>query len=308
MECRPFLKAVPGATNKSIMRIRKFLTIFLCLFSLHSYANDDFTKDFEQHSCAYGSHKELYRHFTKNNFIVFAQGKRIQPNGTIKDFADVLFLVSPDMQFFHAATLNGIKYNHFKACIFTSAQEVDYQFAAPIPDILQRKNREHLVFLNEDMPAESKCPANTSACTPWSQWSHGLNDVFLLSAYSFSSTQSPDPYSEKVDLTLDGKTIQPTRGKLSRHARQKYALRMRNALNESKKEIESAKTVYRNIYDEIDHQLPLMKLKLTDKREWIISEIDRESGLVWNLLEGIDLELYPMRNDEYKVFLKEDPH
>lgn len=303
LECLPSLKAAPGETSNKDMHIKYLISILLLFFSQYGHAENNFINKFEQQFCTYGSHKQLYRFFTKENFIVFAQAKRKHSNRKIKDFADVLFLISPDMKYFHAVTLHGIKYDHFKACVFTSAREVDYQFSSPIPGIMQRINREHKIFLIEDMPSDSQCPANSSNCIPWSKWSKDLNDVFLLSAYAYSTKQSTDPYNEIVDLTLDGKTIQPTRGKLTQHARQKYAMRLRNELNESEEDSEAAKTVYRNIFNEVDHNLPLMQLKLTDDRQWSISEIDRETGLVWIILEGVELELYPMQNDQYKAFL-----
>ena len=282
---------------------RKIVALIVCsLLTLHCQANETFSEKFQEQLCTHGSHQELYQFFMNENYIVFAQGKRRQPDGKIKDFADVLFLVSPDMQYFHAAILNGVKYDYFKACIFTSAREVDYQFASPVPGILARKNREHQIFLSEDMPTDGQCPANTTACTTWTDWSHEINNFYLLSAYTYSTKHPIDPYNEIIDLTVDSKTIHPTRGKLTQHARLKYALRVRNELKESKDDVKAAKTVYRNIYNEVDHQLPLMHLKLSDDRRWKISEIDRTSGLVWNILEGIDLELYPMQNEAYKSF------
>ena len=305
MECRQFQRVVPGAMSRSFMRKFYFVVLLLFFISQASFAKDGHVKQLEEQFCAYGSHKELYEFFTKENFIVFAQGKRKHPNGKIKDFADVLFLVSSDMQYFHAVTLNGIKYDHFKACIFTSAREVDYQFSSPIPGIMNRINREHQIFLSEDMPKDAECPADSTNCIPWISWSSNLHEVLLLSAYAYSTTQIPDPYTDIVDLTLDGKTIQPTRGKLTQHARQKYAMRIRNELNESNEDIKAAKTVYRNIHSEVDHQLPLMQLTLSDDRQWTIFEIDRKNGIVWITLEGINLELYPMKNDLYRMFLKQ---
>ena len=267
-------------------------------------ASDNSIPNLEDGYCAYGSHKELYNIFSEKNYIVIAQGKRIQPNGNTKDFADVLFLVSPDMEYFHTVTLNGIKYNHFKACVFSSAREIDYQFAPPTPNLLPRINREHTVFLADNIPKNSSCPNNDKHCMPWSQWSHNLKQTSLLSAYTYSTKWKTDSYNEIVELTLDNKIIHPTRGTLSKHARTKYALRLRNELNESIKDAKNAKAAYKQIHDEVDHKLPLVFLNLTDTRNWSIDEINREKGLVQTLLQGIEFELYPIMNSVYKKFLE----
>ena len=286
--------------------------IVLCLFSLTItcntiQANNNAPPNLEDGYCAYGSHKELYNSFTEKNYIVIAQGKRIQPNGNIKDFADVLFLVSPDMEYFHAVTLQGIKYDHFKACIFSSAREIDYQFAPPIPDILPRKNREHAVFLLKDIPKNANCPSGENVCTSWSQWSNNLEQTTLLSAYSHSTKDQVDLYNEIVELTLDNKVIRPTRGTLSEHARTKYALRLRNEVTESIDDAKNAKAAYEQIHDEVDHNLPLVILNLTNTRNWSIDEINREKGLVQSLLHGVEFELYPMPSNQYQRFQTNDP-
>ena len=247
----------------------------------------------------------MYQFFSEKDYIVIAQGKRIQNSGKIKDFADVLFLLSSDMEYFHAVTLHGIKYDHFKACIFTSAREVDFQFAPPIPGVLERNNREHFVFLFDETPENGKCSPQEKACSSWSAWSRNREQTSLLSAYAYSSNWASDPYSEIVELTLDNKKITPSRGALTQHARKKYALRLRNQLKESKEDTIAAKTAYRNIYNEVDHKLPLMLLNLTADRKWQISEINREKGTVQDIIHGKDLELYPMPNTSYKRFLPE---
>ena len=268
-------------------------------------ASDKYKPNLEDSDCAYGSHKELYDFFTEKNYIVIAQGKRIQPNSKVKDFADVLFLVSPNMEYFHAVTLNGIKYDYFKACIFSSAREIDYQFAPPTPNLLPRINREHTVFLLDNIPKNASCPIGDKDCKPWSQWSYNLKQTSLLSAYSYSTKWENDPYNEIVELTLDNKIIRPTRGVLSEHARTKYALRLRNELNENIKDAKNAKVAYKQIHDEVDHKLPLIFLNLTDSRDWSIDEINRDKGLVQTVLYGVDLELYPMPNSAYEKISRE---
>ncbi len=285
------------------MRVKLLLLATILLYSTNCFANNQNKKNLQDNHCASGSHKELYQFFTEKNYVVIAQGKRIQDNGNIKDFADVLLLLSPDMAYFHALTLSGIKYDYFKACIFNSAREIDFQFASPIPNLLQRKNREHLVFLTKDVPKDTPCPTYNSACIPQSEWSSLLQQTFLLSGYSYSSDTQNDPYNELVELTIDNKKINPTRGVLAEHARVKYAQRLRNELNESGKDIKAAKEAYIQIHDEIDHKLPLIFLSVSKDRHWSIIQIDRKNGLAETILHGIELELYPMKQVEYRKLL-----
>lgn len=287
------------------MRVKLFLLITLLFFSTNCFASNLNEINLQEDHCASGSHKQLYKFFTEKKYVVIAQGKRIQDNGNIKDFADVLLLLSPDMAYFHALTLSGIKYDYFKACIFSSAKEIDFQFASPIPNLLQRKNREHLVFLTRDVPKDTPCPTDSSACLSRSEWSALLQQTFLLSGYSYSSDAQNDPYYELVELTIDNKKINPTRGVLAEHARVKYAQRLRNELNESGKDIKAAKEAYIQIHDEIDHKLPLVFLSVTKDRHWSIIQIDRKNGLAEKVLHGIELELYPMKQAEYQKLLEQ---
>ena len=276
------------------------LTLFAFpLTSLASNKNSSYLKD---GFCTDGSHQQLYNFFAEKDYIVIAQGKRTHPSGEIKDFADVIFLVSPNMEYFHAVTLNGIKYDHFKACIFSSAREIDYQFAPPMPNLLTRQNREHVVFLTSDIPKNISCSSNDQHCITWNDWSHHLKQTFLLSAYLTSSNWENDLYNEIVELTLNDKKIRPSRGKLAQHARKKYALRLRNESNESKEERQQAKTAYKQIHDEVDHKLALVILSLTETRDWALSEVNRTEGLVHKTLNGIELELYPAPISIYKKF------
>jgi len=298
--CRQFHKEALGVRVKILSLFIIFLLTNTC------FANSTPKKQLEKNHCAYGSHKELYQFFTEKDYVVIAQGKRIQANGKTKDFADVLFLVSPDSAYFHAVTLSGIKYDHFKACIYTSAREIDFQFASPIPNLLERRNREHLVFLINDIPKDALCPTQDSSCMPWSQWSILLKQTFILSAYSYPNNEASDPYDEIVELTLDGKTITPTRGVLTEHARVKYALRLRNALKESSSDLNAAKQAYIQIHTEVDHKLPLVFLSVDKNRHWEIIQINRENGLANIILQGIALQLYPMKQSEYEELLQEE--
>ncbi len=298
--CRPSQK---GARGVKVKIIALFLLAFFVITNICLASNKN-SPYFEDGFCTNGSHKQLYKFFTQNDYVVVAQGKRIHANNKVKDFADILLLVSADMEYFHVVTLNGIKYDHFKVCIFSSAREIDYQFASPIPNILTRKNREHVVLLTNDISINASCPDNEKYCTPWKNWSENLKQTFLLSAYTYSSKWENNPYNQIVELALDNKTIHATRGALSEHACKKYALRLRNTLDESEENGTAAKNAYKQIHREVDHKLTLTFLSLTEARDWTLSQVDRKKGLVETILYGIELELYPMPNSAYKEFLK----
>ncbi|MDW3096262.1 MAG: hypothetical protein R8G33_11360 [Gammaproteobacteria bacterium] len=282
----------------------RILFIFL-LFTATNYciADTSTKKQLEDNHCAYGSHKELYAFFTDNYYAVIAQGKRIHPSGMIKDFADALFLLSPDMTYFHIVTLSGIKYDYFKACIFNSSREIDFHFASPIPNLLERKNREHFVFLVKNIPKGTACPTENNSCMPWPKWSPLLQQTLLLSAYTYSNDTQNATYDEEVEITLDNKTIRPSRGKLTEHARVKYALRLRNELKESGKDIKAVKDAYIQIHDEVDHKLPLLFISVSEDRSWNIIQVNRMTGLAETIIQGSELELYPMKNSAYKKLL-----
>ena len=288
------------------MRLRIYIVLIASLLNVSfAEANEEKGKKLQESFCAEGTQQQLYDFFTAEDYVVFAQGKRFAKSGQLKDFADVLFLISPDMEFFHLVTQKKIDGAKYKACIFSSAREVDYRFASPIPGLLQEKNREHFLFLDK-IPKDSECPKDKTQCTPWSAWAHMIKQTFLFSAYMYSAKWDYDVYEEIVDLTLEGKTIHPTRGALAELARTKYAVRMRNELSESKEDQEVAKQLYKQIFDEVDHALPLIVLMLTDNRKWVISVIDRKKGLVWTPMQGRDLELYPLSRTVYKRFLGKD--
>ena len=106
------------------MKVRLLALCLLALFVLSqtSLASNKNYSRLEDDFCAYGSHRELHKFFAEKNYLVIAQGKRIQTDGKIKDFADVILLLSPDMEYFHVLTLNAINRHRFKACIFSTVQ------------------------------------------------------------------------------------------------------------------------------------------------------------------------------------------
>lgn len=272
---------------------------------MHSASAEQEIQTLEESFCANGTQQQLVDFFTEQQYVVIAQGKRIDSIGIVQEYPDVLFLVSPDLEFFHLVTQEKTENNKFKACILTSAREVDYKFTAPLPDLFQQKNREHLTFL-DTIPTDGRCSANESNCVPWSQWSHMVKQTFLFSAYLYSAKWKYDAYEEIIELTLEDKTIRLTSGALSKLARTKYAVRMRNELGEDKDDREAGKKAYAEIYKEVDHGLPLMLLMLTDNRRWAITIINRKEGLVTTLMQGRDLELYPLPVQVYKKFAHPD--
>ena len=275
------------------------LLIILLFVSAAGWTKEEEPKKLEEKFCATGTYQQLLDFFTAEEYIVFARGRRASSD---QGAADVLFLVSPDMEYFHLVTVKPKKEDKHKACIFSSAREIDYQLVSPIPGLLQAKNREHLLFLDK-IPKDGECPPEKFNCTPWRDWSHIVKQDFVMTAYLYSAKWNYDAYDEIVDLTLDNKTIHPTRGELAELARTKYALRARNPLDESAEDRESAKKVYRQIHDEVDHLLPLLVIMLTDNRKWAMSIIDRVKGLVWTPVQGRDLELYPLPRSVYEGFL-----
>lgn len=298
----PFCRQKYSGNNRELIRIILITTLSaLSILSIQRTAAEDTKNKLQENFCATGSQQQLFNFFTEQDYVVFAQAKRIHKNGKTRDFSDTLFLISPDMEFLHIVTQKKIDNSKFKACIFSSAREVDYRFVSPIPELLTEKNREHFLFLDE-IPKNGKCPPAKTNCTPWPAWSHMIRQTFLYSAYMYSATWNYDAYEEIVDLTLDGKTIHPSRGALAELARTKYAIRMRNELSESKEDQEAAKKVYKEIYNEVDHALPLMVLMLTDNRKWVVSVIDRLKGLVWTPIQGRELELYPLPRSAYEKF------
>ena len=284
------------------MRLVVPFFLIVCLLGVNSVCAEESTRQkLEENFCANGSQQQLLDFFTEQQYVLIAQGRRINVDATIKEFHDVLFLLSPDMEFFHLVTQEKVADSKFKACIFSSAREVDYKFTSPVPDLLPEINREHLVFLNS-IPKDGECPVGEINCVSWSKWSHMVKQTFLFSAYMYSGEWNYAVYEEIVELTVDGKSIHPTRGALSELARKKYAARLRGELGEEKDERQSAMKAYTEIYKEADHGLPLVMLMLTDNRKWAITIVDREKGLVWTPMQGRDLELYPLPRTVYEGF------
>ena len=256
-------------------------------------------------TCTQGSERELKQFFKDQDLVQIAKGKRIRATDQQEKISDIFFLLSKDVDLFHVATLEEERRDFFKTCIISSAREIDFQIAPPVPNLLERKYREHLLFLN-DLPKEGECPPEKQNCSAWAGPTEFIGNKYLLTGYLYSQHWELDAYTQIVDLTLDSKTIQPTRGMLSEFARTKYAARLRNELNENNTQITAAKELYRDIYNQVDHGHPLYMFILGDEGEWKITMIDRHRGLVWTPLQGNELEIYPLSKREYREFLEEE--
>lgn len=250
-------------------------------------------------TCTFGNSAELTSFFSRQQLVQIAKGVRRNPDSKRQDQTEVIFLVSEDMKFFHVATLKPENDQQLRACIISSAREVDLQVDPPIENFLLRKPREHLLFL-DDVPKTGECPPDKNNCTPWTGKKELIGKNYLLTAYLYSEHWQVDAYTQIVDIRLDKKLIQPSRGILSEFARLKYAARLRNEFNEDAELIEKAKHAYQNIYDEVDHEHPLYLFIINENNTWEIKMLDRHRGIVWVPLRGDNLELYPLDPDEYK--------
>ena len=254
-------------------------------------------------TCTTGTLSQLYDFFAEQNYVLVAQGKQLLDDGEQQNYSDTLFLVSTEMDYFHAVTLNKTGQNKYKGCISLSAREVDFQLQSPIDDLLPRKNREHYLYISET-PEDGKCPAQDTACTPWPSIAYITNSKPLLSGYEYSIEPDGDPYTEIVELTIGEQTIHPTRGALAELARTKYALRLTNELNESEEDVAAAIEIYGSIHKDIDHGLPLVVFNVTGSNKWSIYKIDQSKGLVWTMLQGSNLTTFPLETESYRDFVK----
>ncbi len=284
------------------MKVRIFIFIVL-ICPKYVPAGDSIIDNLEGFSCKKGSHQQLHDFFTNRNYVVVAQGKNAGSQHHSNTFAEILFLVTPDMAFFHALTLSPLDHGHFNACLFASGREIDFQFASPVPGLFERHNREHQVLIKQGPSQNASCPEKNSSCQSEAEWPLLFKQTYILSAYHYSTAQNSEIYNESVELTIDGKTIRPSRGSLAEHARKKYALRLRNALNESEQEVTTALQTYQQIHAQVDHRLPLIILSVNKDRDWKITRIDRINGLAEIILHGSELNLYPLKRAQYLEFI-----
>lgn len=279
--------------NKELGVTNKYLPIWLILVSLTSTAQAEFNPN-TQATCTSGSFTQLYQFFSTQDYITFARAKT-------KHKSEVLFLITSDMSYFHMVDLTQIRSDYFRACITTSAREIDYQYKPPRAGLLERINRAHHLF-QTDIPSQTKCPSDNGICRTWTSPPENVQHDIILTGYEYSPSSDVDTYDEPVELKIDNQYVHASRGMLAQLARTKYALRMTNALGESAQDIELAKQVYRNIYLNIDHQLALIEFSYDHNHNWLIQKIERQSGLVWTLSEGTNLHMYPLSKSDYANF------
>lgn len=244
-----------------------------------------------QPACTSGSLTQLNQFFFNQDYLLIARG-------TTNQQSEMLFIVSSDMNYFHVVDLVSIDSNYLQACINSSAREIDYQHTPPVPGILERINRAHIVFADE-IPSKQECRPKNEKCSAWNSALFNQQDQLILTGYEYSASAEPASYDEPVELKIDHNYIYPSRGELAELARTKYALRLTNQLRESKHDQESVKKVYREMYENVDHKLALISFSTDDNHDWIIQKIDRESGLVWTLHEGTSLHMYPLSDNDY---------
>lgn len=250
-------------------------------------------------TCTFGNLSELNQFFAKQDLIQIAKGTRRDKHKQNQDNIDVQFMLSKDMSYFHVATIKPEYGEQYRACIISSAREIDLHIDSPVENFLQRKPREHLLFLT-DVRTDGECPADKNNCAPWGGPAE-LSDVkYLLTAYLYSEHWHLDAYTQIVDIKIDKKIIQPTRGMLAEFARLKYASRLRNEFNEDAKQRDTAKEAYRNIYMEVDHEHPLYMFIMGEDDTWQIKMLDRHRGIVWTPIQGDNLVIYPLSQNEYK--------
>jgi len=76
-------------------------------------------------TCTFGTAFELDLFFARKNLVQIAKGRRTSAHKKSLDDVEVLFLVSTDLQFFHVVTLKSEHGKQYRACIISSAREVD---------------------------------------------------------------------------------------------------------------------------------------------------------------------------------------
>ena len=280
------------------MKVIFLLSLVIALLQ-NAWAEEEIAPTKIGPTCVFGTSFEIDLFFARKNLIQIAKGTRKSTRNVKVDGVEVLFFISKDMDFFHVVTLKPEHGESYRACIISSAREIDFQLDPPIENLLARKPREHLLFLN-DLPKQGQCPPEKNNCTPWNGPSQFIGTKFLLTAYLYSEHWELDSYTQIVDIKVDRKVIQPTRGMLAEFARLKYASRLRNELSEDPTEVNDAKEAYRNIYVEVDHGHPLYMFILGENGNWKITMIDRNRGIVWVPIQGDSLEIYPLSKREYR--------
>ena len=297
LRCHPFQKTAPGVMSKYLLSISLVTLIGLCwqgAVQAQPLPQSSITPERVEH-CHIGSADEIVEFYALNHYVLFAQAEHKTAQGKQ---SQVQFLVTSDMAYFYIARIRLLQGNVREACLKLLAREVDYQLVAPIAGLLKRKPRHHFLFF-EQLPSSSRCATEKQGCASWSQWSEDSEGEYLLTAYRYSLKQK-EHFEQAIRVRLGDKQIAPGRGKLSAFARMQYVRRLRNELDESPSDREQAKTFYQQLLESADHGLPLLTLRQLPEQGWDLTVIDRQKGLVFTVMQGDQLELYPQSREYYR--------
>jgi len=245
--------------------------------------------------CYVGSADEVVEFYALNNYILFAQAVHKTASN---QQSQVQFLLTSDMEYFYIARIRLLEGNVREACLQLLAREVDYQVIAPIAGLLERQPRHHFLFFDR-LPTTEHCLVGDQRCTTWSHWSGESEGQYLLTAYRYSLKQK-EYFEQAVTVRVDDKQITPGRGKLSAFARMQYVRRLRSEVDESPMDREEAKKFYRQLLTSADNGLPLLSLRQLPEQGWDLTVINRQKGLVFTVMQGDQLELYPQSREYYR--------
>ena len=300
LRCRRFQKMAPGVMSKYLLSIGLVTWIGLCwqgAAQAQPLPQSAVTAEQVEH-CHIGSADEIAEFYALNHYVLFAQARHKTAQGKQ---SQVQFLVTTDMAYFYIARINLLPGNVREACLQLLAREVDYQLLAPIAGLLERKPRHHFLFFDR-LPSNSRCDAENQYCASWLEWSEDSEGEYLLTAYRYSLKQK-EYFEQAVRVELGDKQIGVGRGKLSAFARMQYVRRLRNELDESPLDREEAKTFYQQLLETTDHGLPLLSLRQLPQQGWDLTVINRQKGLVFTVMQGDQLELYPQSREDYRHLL-----
>lgn len=297
LRCHQFQKMAPGVMSKYLSSISLVILISLCwqgVVQAQPLLQSSIGPERIEH-CHIGSADEIVEFYALNHYVLFAQAQHKTAQGKQ---SQVQFLVTSDMAYFYIAKIRLLQGDVREACLKLLAREVDYQLVAPMAGLLERKPRHHFLFF-EKLPNRSRCAAEKLGCASWSQWSEDSEGEYLLTAYRYSLKQKAH-FEQAVRVRVGDKQIAPGRGKLSAFARLQYVRRLRNEVNESPSDREEAKTFYQQLLESTDHGLPLLSLRQLPEQGWDLTVIDRQKGLVFTVMQGDQLELYPQSREYYR--------
>ena len=297
LKCHRFQRMAPGVMSKSLFLVNLVMLLGLCcLVIAQAQPLPEAAKVPEKiYDCHIGSAAEIAEFYALNDYVLFAQAMRNKARG---GQSQLHFLVTTDMAYFYLAEIRLLEGDVQEACLKLLAREVDYQLAAPLAGLLQRKPRHHFLFF-ENLPRNNHCSSEKKHCLSWSQWTEDSEDNYLLTAYRYSLKQKEN-FEQRIRIRIGDKLIAPERGKLNAFARKQYAQRLRNAMAERPADREEAKIFYQQIVEQAEHGLPLLILRQLPKQGWDLTVVDRQQGLAYTLMQRQQLELYPQTRQYYR--------